>query len=170
VDSGGRCRLLPRVGNGRKLPRFCGKCGFRAVECGKCEICKQRNSLFLRLFEPGLLKWGSGGRWFESSRPDIARPAAAASCGRSFLFGNISTHRATRVGRPPRASKANGLGVAITTSSIPALRTNCPWASTWVAKCCVSHFQFHRLQAAARRRNRPGLDKLPLCRRPPGLW
>src|SRR5262245_23776196 len=59
------------VGNGRKLPRFCGKYGLRPVECGKCEICKSKKSLFLRLFEPGLLKWGSGGRWFESSRPDI---------------------------------------------------------------------------------------------------
>jgi hypothetical protein len=27
------------------------------AEWGKREICKQRNSLFLRLFEPGLLKW-----------------------------------------------------------------------------------------------------------------
>src|SRR5262245_36044381 len=29
-------------------------------------------------------EWGSGGRWFESSRPDIARPAVTRSCGGPF--------------------------------------------------------------------------------------
>src|SRR5262245_10186716 len=77
---------LDRVGNGRKLPRFCGNCGFTPVECGKCEISKQRNSLFLRLFGPGLLKWGSGGRWFESSRPDFAEGSAETRLTLSLLF------------------------------------------------------------------------------------
>src|SRR5262249_3197674 len=33
------------------------------------------------------LEWGSGGRWFESSRPDIIRPARISSSGGPFLFG-----------------------------------------------------------------------------------
>jgi hypothetical protein len=33
-----------------------------------------------------LLGWGSGGRWFESSRPDITRPARISSSGGSCVF------------------------------------------------------------------------------------
>src|SRR5262249_42626438 len=33
-------------------------------------------------------EWGSGGRWFESSRPDIVRPARNSSSGGAvFFFG-----------------------------------------------------------------------------------
>ena len=42
-----------------------------------------------------LLEWGSGGRWFESSRPDIVRPVATTSCGWPFFhLGTRSDHRA----------------------------------------------------------------------------
>ena len=69
--SGARQGQIPQVGNGRKLSGFYGKCGFRRVKYGKYGICKLRNSLFLRLFRPAPPEWGSGGRWFESSRPDM---------------------------------------------------------------------------------------------------
>src|SRR5262249_199750 len=62
---------IPPVGKGRKLSGFCGKSGSRGVKCGKYGICKLRNSLFLRLSRPVPPEWGSGGRWFESSRPDM---------------------------------------------------------------------------------------------------
>jgi hypothetical protein len=32
------------------------------------------------------VKWGSGGRWFESSRPDIRRPVGTISSGWPFFF------------------------------------------------------------------------------------
>src|SRR6516164_8574693 len=50
---------IPRVGKGRKLSGFCGKCGARRVICGKYEICKLRNSVFLRLSRPAPPEWGS---------------------------------------------------------------------------------------------------------------
>jgi hypothetical protein len=53
-----------------ETPQILWKTWVTSIECGKGEIGKSRISLFLRLFVPGPLKWGSGGRWFESSHPD----------------------------------------------------------------------------------------------------
>ena len=39
-----------------------------------------------RLFLERPPEWGSGGRWFESSRPDIASLAVTTSCSEVFLW------------------------------------------------------------------------------------
>ena len=44
-----------------------------------------KGTYFPRNSPSALLEWGSGGRWFESSRPDIRRPVAATSCGWPFF-------------------------------------------------------------------------------------
>src|SRR5262249_24435735 len=44
----------------------------------------QLRSLSLRVSRPGPPEWGSGGRWFESSRPDIRRPVETTSSGWPF--------------------------------------------------------------------------------------
>jgi len=54
-----------------------------------------KGTYFPRNSPSALLEWGSGGRWFESSRPDIVRPVAATSCGWPFFhLGTHSDHRA----------------------------------------------------------------------------
>ncbi len=60
-------------GNCRTLPAICGSDGVPSVKCGKCGIRKPPNGLLLRFSGRPLSEWGSGGRWFESSRPDIER-------------------------------------------------------------------------------------------------
>jgi hypothetical protein len=64
-------RNIAYAGNCRKLRANYGKCGIKIVECKKCAIRKPKYGLLLRF--SGLLspEWGSGGRWFESSRPDL---------------------------------------------------------------------------------------------------
>ena len=95
-----------RVGNGRKLGGFCGIRGFRRVKCGKCGICKSRSRLPLRFSRPGPPEWGSGGRWFESSRPDMKE--ALANAGASFfspVFPGTFAH--------PRVKDADDLALGV---------------------------------------------------------
>src|SRR6516162_5139988 len=74
------------AGNCRKLGGICGIRGGRRVQYGKCVMRKPRNEQSLRLFRRAPPEWGSGGRWFESSRPDIARLAVTGSYGEPSLF------------------------------------------------------------------------------------
>src|SRR5262249_46867911 len=60
--SGARQGRIPQVGKGRKLSRFCGKCGVRSVQYGKCGIRKLRNRLFLRSSRSRPPEWGPGAR------------------------------------------------------------------------------------------------------------
>ena len=38
-------------------------------------------------------EWGSGGRWFESSRPDNARAVVTESCDGPLLFHQVDDRR-----------------------------------------------------------------------------
>src|SRR5581483_9371213 len=52
-----------------------------------------------------LLEWGSGGRWFESSRPDNASLAVTTSCGEAFLWRSRPARR--RAGNRAGKSSSN---------------------------------------------------------------
>src|SRR5262249_48007542 len=54
-----------------------------------------KGTYFPRNSPSALPEWGSGGRWFESSRPDIRRPVGTKSSDWPFFhLGTRSDHRA----------------------------------------------------------------------------
>jgi hypothetical protein len=81
--------VFTRAGVCRRRARKAGICGSRSLKYRKHENHKVRTGLFLRLRLRRPPEWGSGGRWFESSRPDIARLTGTKSCGEPCSFPKV---------------------------------------------------------------------------------
>jgi hypothetical protein len=79
-------RVLQRLQSLQRKPL---KKNDRTVQCRKCVTHRRAERVRISCkYGAGFLirppKWGSGGRWFESSRPDIRRPVGTTSSGWPF--------------------------------------------------------------------------------------
>ena len=98
---GARCRLahrLRRSVRGQSWAEKSLKNGRILVEFQKLRKPQDaKGTCFPRNSPSRLPEWGSGGRWFESSRPDIARPVGTTSSGWPFVQSGDSFRPLGRV-------------------------------------------------------------------------